>query len=143
MCKTCSDENKMKRLQTVPEQFVAELVSNMGSHQGETAKKLNAVVKNLMEKPCGQKCAWCGQFLSFVRNKNVKTRFCQASVDKRTKLGLLHSSTAREQTSLRVLSVLLCLRCEHKIPLRGAEKIPRGCPSLHSNGGLQCNRLVG
>jgi len=102
-CKMCCDEKKKKRKQTVPAQFVAILVSNMASHQGETSEQCNAIVEKLMKQPCGRNCAHCGQFLSFVLNSNAKTRFCQASVDKKTSEGYTHPQQ---------LNRLVCLFCQ-------------------------------
>ena len=90
----------------MPEQFVAVVVGNMGYHQSETAEACNVItciVKNLMVQPCGKNCAWCGQLLSFVRNSNAKTRFCQASVDKRTNLGYTHPQQENK---------LVCVFCQ-------------------------------
>ena len=103
LCKICSAEKDRKRQQTVPEQFVARLVYTMAGHQSETSKACNAIVKKLMRQPCGKNCAWCDQLLSFVLNEDVKTRFCQASVDKRYKLGYTHPEQENK---------LVCVFCQ-------------------------------
>ena len=103
-CKNCAAAFHLIRIQTVPAQFIAGLASNMASHSSVKVAPCKAILKKLMAQPGSNKCLHCGQVLSFVRHSDAKTRFKQASVDKKNKEAYTHPKQKNR---------LVCLFCQY------------------------------